>query len=161
MASQLGPASQLDQVDLRRALAEAEYRRLVTLTQVALQLGRGKRGSANLRKALEHHLPNLAKTKSVLEVKFLLLCERYSGIPPDDVNVNVAGHKVDAVWYAQKVVVELDSRLAHEAHWRQDRDHQRDVDLRAAGYTVLRYTWQQLTETPELVAADLRRALGL
>ena len=40
-----------------------------------------------------------------------------------------------------------------------ERDHQRDLELRAAGYIVLRYTWRQLTDTPAAVAADLRRYL--
>ncbi len=38
-------------------------------------------------------------------------------------------------------------------------DHQRDLELRAAGYVVLRYTERQLLETPAAVAADIRRFL--
>jgi hypothetical protein len=33
------------------------------------------------------------------------------------------------------------------------------LTLRGAGYFVLRYTWQQVVQQPEAVAADLRRAL--
>ena len=146
--------------ELRRALAEAEYLRLVTLEEVDTVLGRGKPGSAALRVALDIHRPQLARTKSVLEEKFLLLCERYF-LPLPAVNVNVAGWLVDAVWFDQKVVVELDSHAAHDAPSRLEQDHRRDLDLRAAGYTVLRYTWQQVTETPELVVTDVRRVLGL
>jgi very-short-patch-repair endonuclease len=69
----------------------------------------------------------------------------------------VAGWLVDAVWFAQKVVVELDSRAAHEAPWRREQDYRRDLALRAAGYVVLRYTWTQVTEDGDLVFADLRR----
>lgn len=145
---------------LRRALAEAEFLKLVTLDEVAAVLGRGKPGSAALRVALECHRPQLARTKSRLEEILLLLCERYSLTPPE-VNVWVAGWLVDAVWFEQEVIVELDSHLAHGTPTRLEHDHRRDLELRAAGYIVLRYTWQQLTETPELVIADLRRALGL
>ena len=42
---------------------------------------------------------------------------------------------------------------------RLEKDHQRDMDLRAAGYTVLRYTWQQVTQRPEQIAAELRLRL--
>ena len=142
--------------ELRRALAEAEYLRLVTLEEVDAMLGRGRPGSAALRAALDCHRPELARTKSLLEEKFLLLCERYSLTPPA-VNVWVAGWLVDAVWFDQHVVVELDSHAAHATPARLENDHRRDLDLRAAGYVVLRYTWQQVTETPELVVADLER----
>ena len=143
---------------LRRALAEAEYLRLVTLEEVAAVLGRGRRGSATLRAALECHRPQLAHTRSLMEEKFALLCERYSLTPPA-VNVWIAGWLVDAVWFEHKVVVELDGRAAHSLSRAIEADHRRDLDLRAAGYTVLRYTWRQVTQEADLVAADVRRAL--
>jgi very-short-patch-repair endonuclease len=142
--------------DLRRALAEAEYRRLLTLDEVAAALGRGRPGSAALRAALECHNPRLARTKSLMEQKFVLLCERHSLTPPD-VNVRVAGWLVDAVWFEQKVVVELDGHAAHGTPARREQDYRRDLALRAAGYVVLRYTWTQVTEDGDLVVADLRR----
>ena len=146
--------------ELRRALSEAEYLRLVTVDDVRAELGRGKRGAAAMRRALARHDSRLARTKQGLEEEFFVLCER-NHLVPDDVNVWIAGWRVDAVWHEQRVIVELDSRTAHEASWRIDNDHRRDLALRAAGYTVLRYTWQQVTETPAPVVADLRRALGL
>ena len=51
-------------MELRRALAEAEYLRLVTLDEVEAVLGRGRPGSAALRLALDCHRPQLASTKS-------------------------------------------------------------------------------------------------
>jgi very-short-patch-repair endonuclease len=153
-------ASQVRFMELRRGLAEAVFQKLVTLEEAELELGRGKTGSAALRAAIDCHRPQLAKSKSDLEDKLILLCERHCITPPD-VNVLIAGWEADAVWFAQKVIVELDSHLAHGTPAALERDHQRDVALRAAGYTVLRYTWQQLTQTPELVVVDLRRALGL
>ena len=141
---------------LRRALAEAEYLRLVTVDDVAAVLGRGKPGSAILRAALETHRPQLARTRSRMEERFVLLCERYSLTQPAP-NVSIARCLVDAVWFEQKVVVELDSRTAHSSARVIENDHRRDLKLRAAGYTVLRYTWRQLVEEAELVVADLRR----
>ena len=149
-------ASRVSARELRRALAEAEFLRLVTIDDVAAALGRGKPGSAALRAALEHHEPKLARTRRGLEEEFFLTCERYRLTPPEP-NVWVAGWLVDAVWFAASVVVELDSRLAHSTSRSIENDHRRDLDLRHAGYTVLRYTWQQITESPELVVADLKR----
>ena len=149
-------AGQVRFKELRHALAEAEYLRLVSLKEVTDVLGRGRPGSATLRAALHLHLPELARTKSPLEVEFVLLYERYSLTPPE-LNVWIGRWQVDAVWRELKVVVELDSRAAHDLPSRLEDDHQRDLELRAAGYTVLRYTWRQITQTPELVVADLRR----
>jgi very-short-patch-repair endonuclease len=64
---------------------------------------------------------------------------------------------VDAIWQDQNVVVELDSRSAHSTARAIENDHRRDLDLRAAGYTVLRYTWRQVIGEPELVVGDMRR----
>jgi very-short-patch-repair endonuclease len=141
---------------LRRALAEAEYLKLVTLEEVEGVLGRGKPGSSTLRKALDRHRPQLAKTKEGIEEAFFLLCERHS-FDQAEVNVWVAGWLVDAVWLDQKVIVELDSRLAHSSSRSIENDHRRDLALRAAGFAVLRYTWHQVTRDPDLVAADLAR----
>jgi very-short-patch-repair endonuclease len=153
-------AAQVRFKELRRALAAAEYLKLVTLHDVEAVLGRGRPGSAALRAALDCHRPQLAKSKSRLEEKLIFLCERGSLTQPE-VNVWVAGWLVDAVWFEQEVVVELDSRTAHSTARAIENDHQRDLDLRAAGYVVLRYTWRQLTQTPERVLADLRRHLGM
>ena len=152
----LDMASDLRFNDLRRALAEAEYRKLVTIREVAAALGRGKPGSAALGAALEDHLPQLAQTRSHMEEVFAHLCDSHLLAQPR-FNARIAGYIVDAVWPAQKVVVELDSRSAHSTTRTIENDHRRDLALRAAGLTVLRYTWRQLRDEPQLVIADVRR----
>jgi hypothetical protein len=59
---------------LRRALAEADYRGLLDPAEVESVLGRGRPGSRSLNLALAHHLPSLARTLSELEERFLELC---------------------------------------------------------------------------------------
>ena len=143
-------------MELRRALSEAEYLKLVTLPEVETVLGRGKPGAAALRAAIDCHRPQLAHTRSALEEKLVLLCERYT-IKMPALNVWIAGWLVDAVWFEEKIVVELDGHAGHANPAAIERDRRRDLALRAAGYIVLRYTWEQVTKTPELVIADLRR----
>jgi len=145
---------------LRRALAEAEFLGLASIDEIADALGRGRRGSRALRKALASHRPELARTLSALEERFLSLCERH-GIPLPEVNVRVNGFMVDALWRDEKVVVELDGRTAHGSAAAIERDHGRDLTLRLAGYDPVRYTWRQVTREARAVAADLRNALGL
>jgi hypothetical protein len=141
---------------LAALVREADYRRLLD-PQAALALcGRGRTGSAALKLALELHLPELAYTRSELEVRFLELCRR-AGLPPPAVNVRVAGILVDAVWRDRGLVVELDGRSGHATPAGLRRDRDRDMRLRGAGFRVIRYTWHQVTAEPHRVIADLRR----
>ena len=144
--------------DLRKALADVEYQGLVDLASVEAETGRGRPGSAALREALAGHRPQLAHTLSVLEERFLELCEAHR-IPLPQVNVKVAGMMVDALWSAERLIVELDGHRAHATARAVERDRRRELKLRAAGYVVLRYTWGQVTESPDLVADDVKRAL--
>lgn len=145
--------------EVRRALAEAVYQGLVDLEDLEAVAGRGRPGSAALRAAMDGHRPRLAHTLSVLEERFLDLCTAH-GIPLPLVNVKVAGVMVDALWPDDRVIVELDGHRTHATPAAVERDRSRELTLRAAGYLVLRYTWRQVTRRPDVVAADLRAALG-
>ncbi len=145
--------------DLRRALAEADFRRVLDVAAIRAELGRGKRGAAALRQALSLHSPELAKTRSELECRFLELCERQR-VPPPEINQRVAGVEVDALWRDQQLIVELDGVQGHHSPAQIHRDHRRDLRLRQAGYAVRRYSWEQVTSEGAAVAADLRQVLS-
>jgi len=116
---------------------------------------RRRAGSTKLRTALERHEPKLARTRSPLERIFLPFCEAH-GIPlPDDVNVRIAGVLVDAVWWEQRLVVELDGKGNHSSWAQIQRDRSNEVKLRAAGFDVHRYGTVQIEEQPKPVARDL------
>jgi len=51
----------------------------------------------------------------------------------------------------------VDGWRGHRSPAQLQSDHERDLELRLAGYIVLRYTERQLIERPAAVAADLRR----
>ena len=145
---------------VRYAVAQAEYHELLGLDTIRRILGRGKPGSAKLGHALERHLPQLARTRSEMERVFLPLCER-GGLPMPEVNVMVGGELVDALWRDAQVVVELDGYRGHRTRAQIEKDRAKDLRLRAAGFMVLRYTWEQITDETGQVLADLRRALVL
>jgi very-short-patch-repair endonuclease len=153
-------ASRPPDLTVRRALAEAEYRGLLDIPAVRAELRQGRAGAARLRRALEGHEPQLARTRSEFEVRFLELC-RTADVPMPKLNLKVEGHTVDALWRAQRVAVELDGFPGHHTRAQIERDRRRDLDLRRAGFLVLRYTWAQLDREPALVVADLRAALEL
>jgi predicted transcriptional regulator of viral defense system len=145
-----------DSADLLRfVLANADYNDLLNVEKLSRVTGRG---SATLKAALRIHLPELARTRSRGERLLLTVCQTQA-IPIPEVNVYVNGWLVDAHWPAQKLVVEIDGPRGHRTPAQLYRDHQRDLELRAAGYVVLRYTETQLKDTPEAVAADIRRYL--
>jgi Protein of unknown function (DUF559) len=143
----------LDRV--RYALANADYAQVLDLAALHMIVGTGRAGSTRLRTALTRHEPKLAKTRSPLERIFLPFCESH-GIPlPDDVNVWIAGVLVDAVWWKQRLVVELDGKDNHSSWAQIQRDRSNELKVRAAGFDVHRYLTVQLEEAPALVARDL------
>ncbi len=148
----------LDRV--RYALANADYQKVLDVPALQVIVGTGRAGSTNLRNALKRHEPKLANTRSPLERTFLPFCEA-RGIPlPDDVNVRIAGVLVDAVWWQQRLVVELDGRNNHSSWAQIQRDRSNELRLRAAGFDVHRYGTIQIEEEPEPVARDLLARLS-
>jgi hypothetical protein len=144
---------------LRRVLAEADYQGLLDRDAVEASLGRGQPGSRALRAALDLHLPELARTLGVLEEGFIELCES-ARLPQPLVNARVGRMRVDALWRDEKLAVELDGGPAHASAAAMKRDRQRELALRAQGFQVVRYTWDQIVRHPGLVVADLRRLLS-
>lgn len=144
--------------ELRRAIAEADYRGLLDQGEIRATLGRGRPGSAALREAIARHLPQLAETLSALEERFLELCER-ARLPLPEVNARVGRMRVDALWRDQRLAVELDGGPAHGGVAAMKRDRERELALRSLGFRVVRYSWEQVTSHPARVVADLRREL--
>jgi len=145
---------------IRKAVAEADFLRLLDLDAIDALTGVGRAGSAKLRRALALHRPEYARTATPLEDLFLDLCRRHR-IPFPEVNVKVCGYKVDGLWRQERVVVEVDGGDGHGTRAQMERDRERDLALRAGGYRVHRYTWRQVKTRHRAIAADLRRALGL
>lgn len=141
-----------------RALAEADYRRVLNNRELRAMCGPGHRGSATLKQALRQHTPELARTKSKLETAFHALCRR-GRIAGYEVNARLCGITVDAFWPELGVVVELDGVQGHTTPAQIRRDHRRDLLLRAAGYVVIRYSYDQVMYEADTVLADLRSVL--
>ena len=106
----LATVAPLDRV--RKAVAEADYLRLLDLHAIDAMTGVGRAGSARLKQALHLHRPEYARTLSPLEDLLLDLCRRHR-IPFPEVNVHIRGYLVDALWREQRVVVEVDGKPAH------------------------------------------------
>jgi len=98
-------------------------------------------------------------SRSDLETLFLELFARHR-IPPPEVNVKLGRWEVDFLWRSRRVVVEADTWTYHRGSVAFEDDHARDLDLCAAGYTVLRFTDRQLEEEPKRVAEVVATALA-
>jgi very-short-patch-repair endonuclease len=153
-------ASMKNESLLRRTLAEADHRNLLDPVALTAQLRRGLPGGRALRQALAQHLPQLAAAESELEWRFLLLLEA-AGLPLPETQVWIEGFRVDALFRSHRLVVELDGHATHANPAGNEADRRREMILRRAGYTVVRYTWEQVTQRPGQVIADLIALLGV
>ncbi len=149
---------------LAKAIKQAERLRTFDLRAVEMAMARtrGRRGPGHraLRKAIEEYAAlGLSATRSSLEDAFLRLL-RDAGLPNPAVNATVEGFEVDAVWRAERIVVELDGWAFHSDRRAFERDRERDAALTAQGWRVLRFTDRQVTTRPDAVIGTLRR-LGL
>jgi hypothetical protein len=109
-----------------------------------------------------HHLAGVEsdRTRSDLESLFLDLVRPHRDrIPPPEVNIKLGRWTVDFLWREQRVVVETDFWTYHRGSVAFEDDHARELDLRGAGYTVLRFTDEQLEKEPGRVVVDVARAL--
>ena len=66
---------------------------------------------------------------------------------------------VDVHFEATRVIVEVDGFRAHSAKRNFVNDRRRQNRLIMAGYTVLRYTWDDLHDRPASVIAEIKAVL--
>jgi hypothetical protein len=83
-------------------------------------------------------------TRSDWEDFFPDWCAQHK-LPPPLMNAIVAGHEVDALFPAEKVIVELDSWEFHRDRSSFESDRDRDADTLAARHVTVRMTWARMT----------------
>jgi very-short-patch-repair endonuclease len=112
--------------------------------------------------------PDADLTRSELERMFLRLCRRHR-LPRPEVNSRVAvpraaglpsSYEVDFLWREARLVAETDGFEHHGHRAAFEEDRVRAARLQAAGYTVLRFSYRQVSGGPGAVAAALNAALG-
>jgi very-short-patch-repair endonuclease len=144
--------------ELELAANEAQVLGLTTPAEVRALLDATPRrpGVAAVRAAFAD-APRV--TRSELERRMRALARRV-GLPIPRTQVRLLRYTVDFLWERERVVVEVDGFRAHGTRLRFETDRERDAALVAAGYRVLRFTWRQLVEQPEVVAARLAVVLA-
>lgn len=146
--------------DVNALVSRAVQRRLVTVAELAAQAEKlPKHGSAHVRRVLSDLT---AGTRSPGESAFLRLISS-SGLRMPLFNAPVTTSAgtfyADALWEAERLIVEIDGAAWHldALAWR--RDLWRQNLLLNAGYRVLRFPVQRLRDDPAGVLAEIRTAL--
>jgi hypothetical protein len=66
--------------------------------------------------------------------------------------------RADFLWRAQRTIAEADGAVKYADPSRAKAQLERDARLRAAGFEVVHFTWQDITRTPGQVAASIQAA---
>jgi hypothetical protein len=89
---------------------------------------------------------------------------RAGGLPEPVRQLDVGGEawvgRVDAAYPAARLVVEFDGRRHWQVLLEAEADRKRDAELVAAGWRVLRITWNMLTNDPAGVVRLVTAALA-
>jgi very-short-patch-repair endonuclease len=85
-------------------------------------------------------------------------CRRH-GLPTPAVNTKLFGHEVDALFAAEKVIVEIDHWGTHNSYASFESDRERDATAAEHGYVTVRVTTARLAADPAHEAARLHKIL--
>ena len=124
---------------------------------------RGRRGTAAMRDRIEAMGDGYIPPASELERRARRLIEE-AHLPTPRFEIHLGDDdwigRVDVLWDSARVVVELDSEQFHGSPLARKADRERDNRLMAAGWRVLRITWDDLVDRPEIVIRWIRAALA-
>lgn len=139
--------------------------RLLTVAAVEAELdrlaGRGRAGVQTVREALDRRLATDRRPPSVLESRMgrLVKAARLP-LPVTEYPVLEGSYRLDFAWPTARVAVEVDGYRAHSSWDAFSGDRRRQNDLVLAGWTVQRFTWDDVRYRPAQVASAIRAALG-
>ena len=152
-------APQATSSELHQAFGDARAKRLVTdraLNAALDRLPKNHPGAAIVRAMLrEGSTYDRSKAERIVRQ----LC-RESELPQPVVNHHLHGFLVDFLWPEEKLILEVDGYGTHGTRQAFENDRRRDQVHAAAGYVVIRVTWDQLLNEPLAVLARIAQALA-
>jgi very-short-patch-repair endonuclease len=144
---------------LEQAIDQAEYHQLhLPLGEVHDRLRRRPR-SRLLRSVIAEHVAGSTITESEAEELFLAIVRR-AGLPRPEPQVRLWGRRRDFFFRAQRVVVEIDGRQAHDRDRAFERDALRDAEVVINQHRPLRFTRRAVKFDPGYVELALRTVLA-
>ena len=126
--------------------------------KLVLERNRPCRGAARLAAVMADDT-SMAISRSRAE-KALLRLVRDAGLPMPETNVPFGKFEADFLWREERVIVELDSATYHSGPGVFQRDHEKDLVFRGAGYDVLRPTRAHVVHQGPRVLVLLTQALS-
>jgi len=123
----------------------------------------GRNGTGVMREVLEERLLTTGTEESLLERRFMDLLRRYGmPVPAFQHELWHGGRfvaRIDAAFAERKLAVEVDGFAHHSSPDAFQRDRERQNRLVALGWTVLRFTWDDVVHRPTMVATTIRDAI--
>jgi very-short-patch-repair endonuclease len=121
----------------------------------------GRRGCGVLRTVLDDRALGAARPDGLLEPRMARVL-RSHGLPPAAFQHQVpeAAARLDFAYPELRLGIEVDGYDVHGTPRAMTADHERQNRLVMAGWTVLRFTWEQVVRRPGEVAKAVRAALG-
>jgi very-short-patch-repair endonuclease len=144
---------------LEELLDRAERRLDFTELRRRLEAHPNRPGSPSLQAVLSHYTVGSTLTRSELEEAFVRLCDDHA-LPRPEANTHIEGIECDFVWRDARLIVEVDGYGFHRVRSVFVSDREKDVILRLAGWTVLRFVYEHVTDRAAWVAAAIRRSLA-
>lgn len=124
---------------------------------------RGRLGAGVLRAVLDTREVGERPTESVLEARMAKLITRYRlPRPVFQHEVSIEGifiARVDFAYPELRLAIEVDGWSSRATPADLQRSNQRQNELIASGWTVLRVTWLDVVTNPSKVAADIAREI--
>src|SRR5438874_3770859 len=120
-------------------------------------------GMLVMRKLLVKRGAGYVARESELEIRFSDLLDANEIAQPDwqvEVGDDDFIGRVDCLFRQARLIVELDGRVGHVGVLDQARDAERDKRLRALGYRVRRFRWEDVVLRPGWVLSELRREMA-
>lgn len=157
-----------DEEAVERALDHALRRRLTSIPHLRRRLreigGRGRAGTAVLRRLLALRDPRNLPPESVLEARLTRLLHS-AALPPPLAQYRVRDQgrlvaRVDFAYPEKMVAVEADGYLYHSGRAAWQHDLERRNRLTALGWRVVNVTWDDLVRRPQVIVDTVRRLLA-
>jgi very-short-patch-repair endonuclease len=145
--------------ELHHTFAEARAKHRLTdpgLNSALARLPTNHPGAAIVRSMLNS---NETYDRSKAERIMRTLCTQ-AQLPQAIVNRRLHGFLVDFLWPNADLIVEVDGYGTHGTRRAFETDRRRDQVHAAAGFVVIRVTWNQLQDEPLAVIASIAQALA-